>query len=149
PEPDGRRRLLAAVRVALQLPRDGDHLPRAARAGGPPDRVPDARPRRDPLVLGAGVAYQEGQRPRNHDPCVHHADEDGELHPGLHGALRVRPLDDEGAGGGRALAGGMAAVGLRTASYEVDREAGGDHPGSDQALTTMVEIISPMEGWRE
>ena len=62
-----------AVRVALQLPDPGRHLARAARARRPADRVPNAQPRRDPLVLGAGVADQEGRRPRHHHPRLHHA----------------------------------------------------------------------------
>ena len=37
------------------------------------DRVPDARARRDPLVLGPGVADQEGQRPGHHHARLHHA----------------------------------------------------------------------------
>ena len=77
-----------------------------------PDRVPDARSRRHPLLLGPGVADQEGQRPGDHHPRLRHADQDRRLHPGVHGALRHRPRDDAGAGRGRGLAGGLAAVGL-------------------------------------
>ena len=57
----------------FNYPEPGRHLARAARARRPADRVPDAQPRRDPLVLGAGVADQEGQRPRHHHARLHHA----------------------------------------------------------------------------
>ena len=74
-EPAHRRRLLAAVRLELRLPRQGQRLlgGRAARAARPPGPLQDARPRRDPLLLGARVADQEGQRAGDHDDGDRHA----------------------------------------------------------------------------
>ena len=70
--PDDGRRLLPAVRLELRLPRQRQRLlaGRTARAGQPPDPVQNARPGRDPLLLGARVADQERQRPRDHDDGV-------------------------------------------------------------------------------
>ncbi len=94
------RRLLPAVRLELRLPGQGQRLVggRAARAARPPGPVQDARPGRDPLLLGAGVADQEGQRARDHDDGDRHAGQARHLPADLHRALRLRPRDDAGQG---------------------------------------------------
>ena len=77
------RRLLPAVRVELRLPGQGRRLVagRAARPGRPPGPVQDARPGRDPLLLGARVADQERQRAGDHD--------DRDRHPGQVGTYQL------------------------------------------------------------
>ncbi len=57
----------------FNYPEPGRHLAGAARARRPAGRVPNAQPRRGPLVLGAGVADQEGCRPRHHHARLRHA----------------------------------------------------------------------------
>ena len=64
---------------------------RAARPGQPPGPVQDARPGRDPLLLGAGVADQERQRPGDHDDGDRHPGQGRHLPADLHRALRLRP----------------------------------------------------------
>ena len=56
---------------------------------------------RDPLLLGAGVADQERQRPGNHDDRGGHPGQGRHLPADLHRALRLRPRDDAGESGGR------------------------------------------------
>ena len=80
----------------------------------------------------------------------------GRLHSGLHGALRHRPLDHAGAGGGRALADRLAAVGLEPAADQVGRGGRGeaavraDDPQAGAPVTgRAIGIMPAMEGWRE
>ena len=98
------RRLLPAVRLELRLPGQGLRLlrGRAARPGRPPGPLQDARPRRDPLLLGARVADQERQRPGDHHDGDRHPRQARDLPADLHRALRLRPRDDAGQGRRRA-----------------------------------------------
>ncbi len=75
---------------------------------------------RDPLLLGARVADQERQRPRDHDDRDRHPRQARRLPADLHRALRLRPRLDAGQGRGR-TAGPVPQVGRRPGGNGADR----------------------------
>ena len=58
---------------SFEYPEEGVTLQRARRPGGPPGQLRDDRARRDPLVLGARVADEEGRGARPRDLGLRHA----------------------------------------------------------------------------